>query len=206
MAFLDTLKDLGVVAVIRGSSVENAVEMCRALMAGGVRGLELTYSTPNCCEAIKQVVGLFGEQAVIGVGTVRTPEQLEEAHAAGAKFAVSPHFDPDVMCAALEVKIPMMPGAITPTEVVQAHQSGATAIKIFPGSLVGPGYIKALRAPLPDIPLMPTGGVSVANMKEWFEAGAVAVGMGGNLASGTPASIEAAAKETMAELRRIRGK
>ncbi len=204
MEFIEQLKDLGVVAVIRASGVDHATEICRALAAGGVRGLELTYSTPDCCEAIKRMADEMGESSVIGVGTVRTVEQLEAAHTAGASFAVSPHFDPDIVAAALELKIPMLPGAITPTEVVQVWQSGAAGVKVFPGSLVGPGYLKALRGPLPDIPLMPTGGVSVGNMAEWFAAGAVAVGMGGNLAKGSAADIEAAARAVTEELARIR--
>ncbi|MFW5750173.1 MAG: bifunctional 4-hydroxy-2-oxoglutarate aldolase/2-dehydro-3-deoxy-phosphogluconate aldolase [Planctomycetota bacterium] len=204
MEFIEQLKNLGVVAVIRASGVDHATEICRALAAGGVRGLELTYSTPDCCEAIKRMVDEMGESSVIGVGTVRTVEQLEAAQAAGASFAVSPHFDPDIATAALELKIPMLPGAITPTEVVQVWQSGAAGVKIFPGSLVGPSYLKALRGPLPDIPLMPTGGVSVENMAEWFAAGAVAVGMGGNLAKGSAADIEATARAVTEELARIR--
>ena len=204
MDFIETLKDLGVVAVIRAKGVDHAAEICRALLAGGLRALELTYTTPDCCEAIARMVGEMGETAVIGVGTVRSVEQLEQAHAAGARFAVSPHYEPDLLAAALDLGIPMMPGGLTPTEIVQAWTAGAAAVKIFPGSAVGPSYIKALKAPLPDIHMMPTGGVSLSNMKDWFAAGAVAVGMGGNLASGSPEEIEQAARETAAELARIR--
>ena len=204
MDFIETLKDLGVVAVIRAKGVDHAAEICRALLAGGLRALELTYTTPDCCEAIARMVDEMGDSAVIGVGTVRSVAQLEQAHAAGARFAVSPHYEPDLLAAALDLGIPMMPGGLTPTEIVQAWTAGAAAVKIFPGSAVGPDYIKAVKAPLPDIHMMPTGGVSLGNMKDWFAAGAVAVGMGGNLASGSPEQIEQAARETAAELARIR--
>ena len=205
MAFIDTLKATGVVAVIRGSSADEAVAMSEALLRGGVTGIEITYSTPDCCAAIQRVAATASETgAVVGVGTVRSVDQLLAARDAGATFAVSPHFDRAIVSRAVQENIPMLPGAITPTEVVTAFDAGATVIKIFPGSLVGPSYLKALRGPLPDIPLMPTGGVSVENMGEWFEAGAVAVGMGGKLASGTPATIEAAAAAVSNELALIR--
>lgn len=204
MMFSDTLKDLGVVAVIRGISAENAVIISEALLRGGICGIELTYSTPDCCVAIERVVASHGDEAVVGVGTVRTVQQLVDAKAAGARFAVSPHFDPAIMDAALRNDIPMLPGAMTPTEVIRAYDAGAAAVKLFPGSALSPGFLKALRGPLPDIPLMPTGGVSPENMHEWFAAGAVAVGMGGNLAKGTADEVEAAARATVTVLKRLR--
>lgn len=205
MEFIEKLQQVGVVAVIRGKSADDAVATCEALLRGGVRGIELTFTTPDCCDAVKRVLENAPEDAAVGVGTVRTTEQMENAAEAGATYAVCPHFDPEVVCAALERGIPVLPGALTPTEIVQVWDSGAAAVKLFPGSAFGPSYVKAVRAPLPDIPLMPTGGVSPSNMAEWFEAGVVAVGMGGNLAKGTPEEIEAAARSTMAELARIRG-
>lgn len=205
MAFIDTLRNLGVIAVIRGQSKEHAVSLSRALIDGGVKGIELTYSTPDCCAAIKEVVG-WGETGVgVGVGTVRTVTQLHEAVEAGATYAVSPHFSQAICDAAIAAECPYLPGCITPTEVVNAWEAGASCIKLFPGSLVGPAYAKALAGPLPDIPLMPTGGVSIGNMAEWFDAGVVAVGMGGNLAKGEPASVKAAAEETMATWRGLKG-
>lgn len=204
MPFIDQLRDIGVVAVIRGKSADDAVAMGEALVRGGVRGIEITYSTPDCCAAIRRMKCNAPADASIGVGTVMTVAQLEDAVSAGAAYAVSPHFDDAIMTAAKRLNIPMLPGAITPTEAVRAWQAGATCIKLFPGSLVGPDYVKALKGPLPQIPLMPTGGVSLDNMHEWFAAGVVAVGMGGNLAKGTPTEIETAARATMEKLRTAR--
>lgn len=205
MPFIDQLRELGIVAVIRGKSADDAVAMGEALVRGGVRGIEITYSTPDCCSAIRRMKAA-SKDACVGVGTVLTVTQLEEAVAAGAAYAVSPHFDEAIMAAAKRLGIPMLPGAITPTEVVRAWQAGAACIKLFPGSLVGCEYVKALKGPLPQIPLMPTGGVSLDNLHEWFAAGVVAVGMGGNLAKGSPAEIEAAARAASAKLHEVRAK
>lgn len=204
MAFLDTLKRIGVVAVIRGGSADEAVAMAEALVRGGVLGIEITYSTPDCCRAIERARRSLPADAAVGVGTVRTAAQLADAVAAGATYAVSPHFDPALVSEAKRLAIPMLPGAITPTEIVAAWTAGAACIKLFPGSLVGVDYVNALRGPLPDIPLMPTGGVTPDNLADWFAAGVVAVGMGGNLAKGTPAQIEAAARDVSARLAVIR--
>jgi 2-dehydro-3-deoxyphosphogluconate aldolase/(4S)-4-hydroxy-2-oxoglutarate aldolase len=204
MAFLDDLNRTGVVAVIRGASADAAVAMAEALVAGGVFGIEITYSTPDCCAAIRRAKALLPSTALVGVGTVLTVDQLEAARDAGATYAVSPHTDEAIVRRAVNLGLPMLPGAVTPTEIVRAHQLGASCVKLFPGSAVDPDYLKAVRAPLPHIPLMPTGGVALDNMHLWFAAGAVAVGMGGNLAKGTPAEITAAAKLVAAKLAFIR--
>jgi 2-dehydro-3-deoxyphosphogluconate aldolase/(4S)-4-hydroxy-2-oxoglutarate aldolase len=204
MAFIDTLKRLGVIAVIRSATEDEAVATAEALIRGGVLGVEVTFSTPGCCNAIRRVLARAPKDAAIGVGTVRSVAQLEEAVAAGATYAISPHVDLAIIAAAKRLGVAMLPGALTPTEAVTAWSAGATCIKLFPASLAGVDYLKALRAPLPDIPFMPTGGVSPENMHEWFAAGAIAVGMGGNLAKGTPASIEAAARDVSQRLARIR--
>lgn len=206
MAFLDTLRRIGVVAVIRGSSADEAVAMAEALVRGGVLGIEITFSTPDCCRAITRARATLPSEAEVGVGTVRTIAQLADAVAAGATYAVSPHFDATLMSEAKRLGIPMLPGAITPTEIIAAWNAGAACIKLFPGSLVGVEYVRALRGPLPDIPLMPTGGVTPDNLAEWFAAGVVAVGMGGNLAKGTPAQIEAAARDVSTRLAAIRAR
>jgi len=206
MSFIEHLRHVGIVAIIRGRSADEAVAMGEALLRGGVLGVEITYSTPDCCGAIARLVANAPKEAAIGVGTVLTTAQLDDAVAAGATYIVSPHTDEVLIAHARTIGVPILPGAITPTEVVRAWQLGATVIKLFPGSLVGPDYLKALRAPLPQIPIMPTGGVSLANLHEWHEAGAVAVGMGGNLAKGSPADIEAAAKQVSARWAELRSK
>jgi 2-dehydro-3-deoxyphosphogluconate aldolase/(4S)-4-hydroxy-2-oxoglutarate aldolase len=205
MNFIDRLAAIGIVAVIRGADAADAVAMSEALLRGGIRGIELTFSTPDNITALLRVKALAPADAIVGVGTVRESAQVEKSVAAGADFIVSPHFEPEVAVAALEGKVPFLPGCMTPTEIVQAWQSGATAIKIFPANVLGPDFIKSLRGPLPDIPLMPTGGVSVNNLETWFASGAIAVGMGGNLAKGSPESIEEEARRATAELKRIRG-
>lgn len=204
MTFLTTLSELKVVAVIRGSSADHAVAMAQALIRGGVFGIEITYSTPDCCAAIRRVVAQAPAEACVGVGTVMTLAQLVDAANAGARYAVSPHFDATIVTEAKRLGLPMLAGAITPTEIVTAWNAGATCIKLFPGSLVGVDYVKALKGPLPHIPLMPTGGVSLENMHEWFAAGVVAVGMGGNLAKGSPAEIEAAARAVRTRLNALK--
>ncbi|TVR47530.1 MAG: bifunctional 4-hydroxy-2-oxoglutarate aldolase/2-dehydro-3-deoxy-phosphogluconate aldolase [Planctomycetota bacterium] len=194
MSFIDRLRSIGVVAVIRGKSAQAAVDISLALIRGGITGIELTYTTPDCAQAVRQLREQVDHTVCIGVGTVRSVEQIEWAVEAGAEFAVSPHFEPDLMISALETNLPYLPGAITPTEMVQCWDSGAAAVKIFPANLVNPAYIKAVAAPLPDIPLMPTGGISPENFIPWLEAGAVAVGMGGNLLKGNLEEIEATAR------------
>lgn len=202
-AFIERLREVGVVAVIRAASAQAAVDISRALVCGGVNGIEITFSTPGAAEAIASVRAEF-PQALVGAGTVLDLEQLSAACRAGATFLVSPHTDASLLTSAKQYEVPFLAGALTPTEVVRAFQAGATCVKLFPGSAVGPGYLKALRGPLPHIPLMPTGGVDEQNLGEWLAAGAVAVGMGGHLATGTPAEIEAAARRVRARLDQVR--
>ncbi len=202
--FLAELSRVGVVAVIRGTSADQAVEMGQALVAGGMLGIEVTFTTPDCARAIRQLRDFAPASVAVGAGTVRSIADLEAAASAGAGFAVSPHFDVAICTAAKRLGIPYLPGCITPTEILTAWNAGASCIKLFPGSLVGVDYVNAIRGPLPDVPFMPTGGVTLANMPEWFAAGVVAVGMGGGLAKGTPAQITAAAQAAMARLGEIR--
>lgn len=175
------VKELGLLAVLRGPSEDLTVKMVEALVAGGVLGIEITYSTPNAAAVVQKSREIFGEKILLGMGTLTRPEQAAEAKAAGASFLVSPHTDPELAAAMRETGLAMMMGALTPSEVVQAHKLGSDIVKMFPGSLGGPSYMKAVRDPLPNIPLMPTGGVQVDNIAEWFAAGAVAVGAGGSL-------------------------
>lgn len=198
--FVTRLSATGIVAVIRAASVDAALACTRALVRGGVTGIEITFSTPGAADAIAQARRELPD-ALIGAGTVLDQASLAAACDAGAAFLVSPHTDETLLDAARERDVPFLPGALTPTEVVRAHRAGAACVKLFPGSAVGPGYVKALRGPLPHIPLMPTGGVDEKNLGEWFAAGVVAVGMGGSLATGTPEAVEAAARRVSAALR-----
>ncbi len=201
--FVERLRSVGVVAVIRAASADAAVAMSEALVRGGVLGIEITFSTPGAPDAIARTKREL-PGALVGAGTVLDLAELEAATNAGASFLVSPHFDETLALAARERRIPYLPGALTPTEIVRAHRAGAACVKLFPGSAVGPSYVKALRGPLPHIPLMPTGGVDATNLGDWLAAGAVAVGMGGALASGSLEAIEKAARSVSAALSRAR--
>ncbi len=180
-ATLTKISELGVLAVIRGPSPELTVKMVEALIAGGVKGIEITYSTPNAAQVVKTLADKFGADILLGMGTLTKVEQAAEAKAAGAQFLVSPHCNPDLAKAMVSSGLAVMVGALTPTEVELAYRLGADVVKIFPGSLVGPSYIKALKGPFPEIPMMPTGGVSIDNVADWFAAGVVAVGAGSEL-------------------------
>jgi 2-dehydro-3-deoxyphosphogluconate aldolase/(4S)-4-hydroxy-2-oxoglutarate aldolase len=178
---LDRIKQLGLLAVIRGPSPETTVKMVEALIAGGVTGIEITYSTPNAEAVVKQLDSRYGSKILLGMGTLTNPEQATCAKAAGARFLVSPICEPALVKAMVESGLLTMAGALTPSEVFQAYSLGTDVVKIFPGSLTGPSYIKALKGPFPYIPMMPTGGVSAANAADWFAAGVVAVGAGSEL-------------------------
>jgi 2-dehydro-3-deoxyphosphogluconate aldolase / (4S)-4-hydroxy-2-oxoglutarate aldolase len=178
---VERVKELGVLAVIRGPSEELTVKMVEALVAGGVKGIEITYSTPNAEGVVRALANQFGEDILLGMGTVTEPEQVGRAKAAGAMYLVSPVCEPELVKAMVASGLAVMAGCLTPTEILQTYRLGADVIKIFPGSLTGPSYIKAVHGPLPHIPMMPTGGVSASNVKDWFAAGAIAVGAGSEL-------------------------
>jgi 2-dehydro-3-deoxyphosphogluconate aldolase / (4S)-4-hydroxy-2-oxoglutarate aldolase len=181
LQILERIKKIGLLAVIRGPSVELTLKMVDALVAGGVNGIEITYSTPKAPQVVSELNNKYGDEILLGMGTLTEVNQPEEAKAAGASFLVSPICLPDLINAMVSSGLLVMAGALTPTEVFQAHQLGADIVKIFPGSLVGPSYLKALKGPFPNIATMPTGGVSKDNIREWFSAGAIAVGAGSEL-------------------------
>jgi 2-dehydro-3-deoxyphosphogluconate aldolase/(4S)-4-hydroxy-2-oxoglutarate aldolase len=180
-AVLAKIKDIGLIAVIRGPSPELTIKMVSALVAGGVSGIEITYSTPQAAAVVETLCRNFGEQIVVGMGTLTQPAQVEEAKAAGARFIVSPICEPELGRAMVASGLAVMIGAFTPTEIHQAYKMGSDVVKVFPGSVTGPAYVKALQGPFPYIPLMPTGGVSAANVAEWFAAGVFGVGAGSEL-------------------------
>lgn len=179
---LRAVGEAGVIAVLRAPSSEAAVAAAEALIAGGVTAIEVTYSTPDAAPAIARIRQDFPD-AVVGAGTLTRRPQVTEATVAGAQFLVSPGTAPDLVRFMTDTGLPTFSGALTPTELMAALELGVSAIKIFPGSLVGPGYLKAMRGPFPDVPLMPTGGVSADNLGDWLAAGAFAVGAGSELCS-----------------------
>lgn len=177
----EALRDTAVVAILRGGRGERLDAVCDALLAAGVRCLEITTNTPRGFDAVRRLSGVPGG-AEVGVGTVRTSEQVERAAEAGASFVVAPGTDATVGRRAAELGLAWYPGALSPTEIERAWQLGATAVKVFPAaSAGGPGYLREVRAPLDDIPLLPTGGVRIEDIADYLAAGAVAVGLGGRL-------------------------
>lgn len=178
---LERIAELGAIAVIRGPSETLTLQMVEALVAGSITAIEITYSTPNAESVVAALTRRFGDAVLLGMGTLTAPHQAAAAQAAGAQFLVSPVCEPDLIAAMTATGLATMAGALTPTEVLRAYRLGSDVVKVFPGSLAGPAYIKALKGPFPYIPLMPTGGVSVDNVGEWFAAGVVAVGAGSEL-------------------------
>ncbi|MGO2892488.1 bifunctional 2-keto-4-hydroxyglutarate aldolase/2-keto-3-deoxy-6-phosphogluconate aldolase [Enterococcus devriesei] len=172
----------GVIAVVRGTSKEQGKKACEALLAGGMKGLEITFTLPKATEVIAELVSENNDvEVVIGAGTVLDVTTARLAILAGAEFIVSPTFDLATAELCNLYQIPYLPGCMTITEMKEALKAGVDIVKLFPGSAFGPAIISAFKAPLPQLNIMPTGGVNSENLTEWFNAGAVAVGVGGNL-------------------------
>ena len=182
---LKTVADAGVVAVIRAHSKDQLKGLTEALLAGGVPAIEVTMSTPKAIAGIEMLADHFGDKAVIGVGTVIDPATARDAIAAGAQFVVSPVFDEEIVATTRRYGKIMVPGAFTPTEILSAWEAGADIVKVFPAEVVGPAYFKALRGPLPQIRLMPTGGVDLKTASEFLKAGACCLGIGSQLVEPT---------------------
>lgn len=180
---LKRLEATGVVAVLRGSTKEEALKSSHAVVKGGIKGLELTFTVPQAEEVIRELVTFYKEQPeiVVGAGTVLDATTARLAIMAGAEYIVSPSFDQETAELCNLYQIPYLPGCMTITEMKNALKSGVDIIKLFPGSAFGPSIVSAFKAPLPQLNIMPTGGVGLENMEEWFNAGVVTVGVGGNL-------------------------
>ena len=180
---ITALLDPGIVAVVRAKSAEQISPLTEALLAGGVTAVEVTMTTPNAIEAIREASRKYGARALIGVGTILDPLTCRLAIEAGAQFVVSPITRPELAKAAHAADKPVMLGAYTPTEAQLAYEAGADFIKIFPADGLGPGYIKSLRAPLPHLRIVPTGGVDLNNVADFLKAGCAALGVGSSLIS-----------------------
>ncbi len=178
---LSVLAEAGVIATLRAPSPATAHAAVGALLRGGVRAIEITYTTPHAGAVIADLAARYGEEIMLGAGTLTTPDQVHEASEAGAAFLVSPGYDADVVEAVAATGRLSMIGGFTPTEVQHLARIGVDVVKLFPGSLGGPALLKALRGPFPDLAYIPTGGVSDTNLAAWFEAGALAVGAGSEL-------------------------
>ncbi len=185
---LDTLRritDAGLVAVVRAETAEQAVRVAEAVLAGGCPAVEVTFTVPRAHRVIEALAERYKpSELILGAGTVLDPETARIAILSGATYVVSPSLNTETVRLCNRYQVPVMPGVMTIREVVEAMECGADIIKLFPGEAFGPGLIKAIRGPLPQAPLMPTGGVDAENVGEWIKAGAVAVGAGSSLTGG----------------------
>jgi len=175
--------DSGAVAVIRMDDAQQLMRTIEALRTGGITTIEITMTTPNALDAIAEAADAFADDDAvhIGVGSVLDGPTAQQAIRAGAQFVVSPILKTDVIETSHRYDVPAMPGAFTPTEIARAHELGADIVKVFPASLVGPAFFKAMKGPMPHVKLMPTGGVTLTNAGTWIEAGACAIGIGSAL-------------------------
>jgi 2-dehydro-3-deoxyphosphogluconate aldolase / (4S)-4-hydroxy-2-oxoglutarate aldolase len=180
---IEQLLNPGVIAVVRAKRTEQAIPLAEALVAGGIIAVEITMSTPNAIAAIREASVRLGGRALVGVGTILDETTCLAAIDAGAEFIVSPICRRELVTIAHQAGKPIMLGAYTPTESQLAHEAGSDFIKIFPADGLGPNYIKALRAPLPHLKIVPTGGVDLKTIGEFFRVGCVAVGAGSSLIS-----------------------
>lgn len=180
---ISLLKNPGIIAVVRAQKPEQVPPLAEALIAGGVIAIEITMTTPNALAAIRDARTRLGERALVGVGTVLDAETCRGAITAGAEFIVTPICRPEFVAMAHGADRPIMLGAYTPTEAQIAHEAGADFVKLFPADSLGPNYIKGLRAPLPHLRIVPTGGVDVHNVGEFLKVGCAALGVGSSLVS-----------------------
>ena len=181
LAVLNKIIDSGLVAIIRADVADDAARIAEACAKGGIAALEVTFTVPGAASLIETLSKEFKSEMVIGAGTVLDPETARIAILSGSQFVVSPALNPDTARLCNRYQIPHMPGTGTVKEVIDAMEAGAEIIKIFPSEGLGPGFVKAVRSPLPQAQLMPTGGVSLDNVADWIKAGCIAVGVSGHL-------------------------
>src|SRR5437868_10685192 len=210
---LNRIRDTGLIPVVRAESADLAIQVVEAIQAGGLDVLEVTMTVPGAIDVIAKLASTLANQCVIGAGTVLDPETARKCIDAGAQFIVSPALNLETIACCRELDVAVMPGALTPTEIVSAWQAGADFVKVFPaGAMGGASYIKSLKAPLPQIELVPTGGVTLANAASFIEAGAAAVGVGADLVNtkairaGQPEKVTEAARAFIEAVRNARMK
>ena len=207
---LDRILDQKIVAVIRAESPDSLADVAEALLAGGVEVMEVTFTVPRATQVLEKVTSKLGSRVLLGAGTVLDAETARTAMLSGAEFIVAPCVNLAVIEMCRRYSKPVMPGALTPTEVVTAWQAGADIVKIFPSELTGPKYIKSLKAPLPQVRMMPTGGVNLETAEEFLRAGSCALGIGSSLvepkavASGDLKRIESLARQYVEIVRSFR--
>ncbi|WP_221830474.1 bifunctional 4-hydroxy-2-oxoglutarate aldolase/2-dehydro-3-deoxy-phosphogluconate aldolase [Neobacillus niacini] len=210
LTILSKLTDCGVVAVVRADSKEEAVKISEACVEGGIKGIEVTFTVQGADEVIKELASLYkdNDDVVIGAGTVLDAVTARIAILAGAEFVVSPAFDAETAKLCNLYSVPYMPGCMTITEMKQALEAGVDIVKLFPGNAFGPDFVKSVKAPLPQVNIMPTGGVDLNNVEQWIKNGCVAVGVGGSLVApaktGEYEKITEYAKQYVAKVRAAR--
>lgn len=207
---LKKITECGVVAVVRADSVQEAIAISEACVKGGIKGIEITFTIQGAERVIKELRALYQENndVVIGAGTVLDTATARIAILAGAQFIVSPAFDTDTVKLCNLYQIPYMPGCMTITEMTRALEAGVDIVKLFPGTVFGPDFVKTIKAPLPQANIMPTGGVNLENVDQWIKNGCVAVGVGGNLVApaktGDYQKITEYAKQYVSSVRKAR--
>ncbi|HET6883903.1 MAG TPA: bifunctional 4-hydroxy-2-oxoglutarate aldolase/2-dehydro-3-deoxy-phosphogluconate aldolase [Pirellulales bacterium] len=207
LSLLEQLLDRAVVAIIRANDASKLVDVAEALVAGGVTAMEVTFTVPRAPQVLEKVADRLGGKILLGAGTVLDAATARIAILAGAEFIVSPVVSHEVIACCRRYSKLSLPGAFTPTEILTAWEAGADIVKVFPSEFTGPAYLKAVRAPLPQVRLMPTGGVNLQTAAEFLRAGACALGIGGSLveakavAAGDFGRIENLARQYMAILR-----
>ncbi|MEX2153446.1 MAG: bifunctional 4-hydroxy-2-oxoglutarate aldolase/2-dehydro-3-deoxy-phosphogluconate aldolase [Gemmatimonadaceae bacterium] len=182
-AALETIRDVGIIPVIRAPNADAAFAVAEALIGAGLAVAEVTMTVPGAIDVIASIAKRFGDRVLVGAGTVTDVESAKRAIGEGAQFIVTPCLIRDVISATRKANVAMLPGALTPTEVFEAHKLGGDMVKVFPIGVGGAQYVRALRGPFPKIPLVPTGGVTLDNVRDMFDAGATAVGVGSELIS-----------------------
>ena len=180
---IERMLDCGITAVVRTDSSEELVDVAEAINKGGVDIIEITMTTPGALDVVSAVAKKFGDEVLIGAGTVLDAQTARAVFLAGGEFVVSPVWSPELIAMCRRYSKPCVPGAFSPTEILAAWDAGADLVKVFPASIGGPGLIKAIRGPLPQIPLVPTGGVRLDNTADFIRAGSAMVAVGGNLVS-----------------------
>ncbi|CEI73082.1 bifunctional 4-hydroxy-2-oxoglutarate aldolase/2-dehydro-3-deoxy-phosphogluconate aldolase [Romboutsia hominis] len=202
---LESIKKEGIVAVIRAKDHEEAKGYINACVNGGIRAVELTYSIPNVVDLINELRD--DKNLILGVGSVLNREMAKDAILAGAKYVVSPGYSEEVNEVCKQLNTLYLPGCMTVSEIMNAQDKGNKMVKLFPGDVFGPKYVKAIKAPIPNVEIMPTGGVSIDNVDKWFEMGVSCVGVGSSLFNaGSLEDIENLAKEFVEKIQNVRSK
>jgi len=201
---LQRIEQVGVVAVVRAQNSEEAKRIALACMAGGIDSIEIAFTVPGAHKVIEALAEEFGDRLLVGAGTVLDSETARVAILAGAKYVVSPCFDLETAKLCNRYQVPYAAGCMTITEMVRAMEAGTDIIKLFPGSAFGPSFVSAVKGPLPQAVIMPTGGVDLDNVDQWIKNGCVAVGVGGNLSKGTSEQITEAAKKFVEKVKEVR--